>query len=306
MIHVTNLSKSYSGVKAVNNVSFEIAKGEIFGLLGPNGAGKSTILNMMSTVLPTDEGIIKVDDLQLNGNAKKFKQLIGVVPQEISLYEELSAYDNLVFWGNLYGIPSKELKERIHTILEMIGLLDRKKDLVKTYSGGMKRRINIAAALLHNPKVLLMDEPTVGIDPQSRNHIFEVIEALNKQGLTIIYTTHYMEEVERLCNRIAIIDSGKIIAQGTQEELKQLVPTQESIQLEFALLSENQVTQLGEKLNLRMIQRENTLTIESSVKELSQIIIACNELNLAIKDIQLQKINLETIFLSLTGKQLRD
>ncbi len=306
MIHVTNLSKSYSGVKAVNNVSFEITKGEIFGLLGPNGAGKSTILNMMSTVLPTDEGIIKVDDLQLNGNAKKFKQLIGVVPQEISLYEELSAYDNLVFWGNLYGIPSKELKERIHTILEMIGLLDRKKDLVKTYSGGMKRRINIAAALLHNPKVLLMDEPTVGIDPQSRNHIFEVIEALNKQGMTIIYTTHYMEEVERLCNRIAIIDSGKIIAQGTQEELKQLVPTQESIQLEFALLSENQVTQLGEKLNLRMIQRENTLTIESSVKELSQIITACNELNLAIKDIQLQKINLETIFLSLTGKQLRD
>lgn len=306
MIQVTNLSKSYSGVKAVNNVSFDITKGEIFGLLGPNGAGKSTILNMMSTVLPSDVGIIKVDDLKLNGNAKSFKQLIGVVPQEISLYEELSAYDNLMFWGNLYGIPTKELKERIHETLEMIGLLDRKKDLVKTYSGGMKRRINIAAALLHQPKVLLMDEPTVGIDPQSRNHIFEVIEALNKQGMTIIYTTHYMEEVERLCNRIAIIDSGKIIAQGTQEELKQLVPTQESIQLEFALLSENQVKELQEKLDLRMIQRENVLTIESSIKELSQIISACNELNLAIKDIQLQKINLETIFLSLTGKQLRD
>jgi ABC-2 type transport system ATP-binding protein len=232
--------------------------------------------------------------------------LIGVVPQEISLYEDLSAYNNLLFWGNLYGIPSKQLKERIHTTLELIGLLDRKNDLIKTYSGGMKRRINIAAALLHQPKILFMDEPTVGIDPQSRNHIFEVIETLNKQGMTIVYTTHYMEEVERLCDRIAIIDSGKIIAQGTQSQLKELVQTKESIQFEFNFLSESNVDQLRKLLSYTMTQNKNKLLVESTVKELSKVITACNELDLSIKDIQLNKVNLEAIFLNLTGKQLRD
>lgn len=306
MIQVSNLSKSYAALQAVDQISFSIEKGEIFGLLGPNGAGKSTTLNMMSTLLQSDTGTIVIDGVKLNGNAKEFKRMIGVVPQEISLYEELSAYDNLLFWGNLYQIPAKELRERIETTLALIGLSDRKKDLVKTYSGGMKRRINIAAALLHQPKVLLMDEPTVGIDPQSRNHIFEVIETLNKQGMTIIYTTHYMEEVERLCKRIAIIDSGKIIAQGTQEELQELVPGKESIQLTFELLSETQTSKLQQALPFKMIQREHILTIEASVKELSKIITSCNDLKLEINDIQLKKINLETIFLSLTGKQLRD
>ncbi len=306
MIQVENLSKSFQNIQAVNDVSFTINKGEIFGLLGPNGAGKSTTLNMMSTILKNDSGTITIDGLLLNGNSTQFKHLIGVVPQEISLYEELSAYQNLLFWGNLYGIPSKELKNRIDATLELIGLSDRKKDLIKTYSGGMKRRINIAAALLHEPKVLFMDEPTVGIDPQSRNHIFEVIEALNKQGMTIIYTTHYMEEVERLCDRIAIIDSGKIIAQGTQSELKELVQTKESIQLEFDFLSENIIDKLRKVLPYAITQNENKLLVESTVQELSKIITACNGLQLNIKDIQLNKVNLEAIFLNLTGKQLRD
>tara|TARA_R110001632_G_scaffold36869_5_gene93142 strand:- start:12929 stop:13849 length:921 start_codon:yes stop_codon:yes gene_type:complete len=306
MIQVQNLSKSFQNIQAVNDISFTIKKGEIFGLLGPNGAGKSTTLNMMSTILKSDAGSIHINGVHVNRNSKECKHLIGVVPQEISLYEELSAYQNLLFWGNLYGIPSKELKGRIDTTLELIGLLDRKNDVVKTYSGGMKRRINIAAALLHNPKVLFMDEPTVGIDPQSRNHIFEVIETLNKQGMTIIYTTHYMEEVERLCDRIAIIDSGKIIAQGTQSELKELVQTKESIQLEFYFLSESNVNQLRESLSNTMTQNENKLLVESTVKELSKVITACNELKLSIIDIQLNKVNLEAIFLNLTGKQLRD
>lgn len=306
MIQVTNLSKSFANTKAVDDINFEIRKGEIFGLLGPNGAGKSTILNMMSTILKSDNGTISIEGLDVKPNSKESKQLIGVVPQEISLYEELSAYENLLFWGNLYGIPSKELKERINSTLELIGLSDRKKDLIKTYSGGMKRRINIAAALLHKPKILLMDEPTVGIDPQSRNRIFEVVETLNKQGMTIVYTTHYMEEVERLCNRIAIIDSGKIIAQGTQRELQELVNVKENVQLEFDFLSEDQVVKLRELLSYPMIQKEKTLLIESTIKELSGIIAACNQLGLTINDIQLQKVNLETIFLSLTGKQLRD
>jgi len=306
MIQVQHLSKSFKNIQAVNDISFTIKKGEIFGLLGPNGAGKSTTLNMMSTILKSDVGSIHIDGIDVNENSKECKHLIGVVPQEISLYEDLSAYQNLMFWGKLYGIPSKKLKERIHTTLELIGLLDRKKDLIKTYSGGMKRRINIAAALLHNPKVLFMDEPTVGIDPQSRNHIFEVIETLNKQGMTIIYTTHYMEEVERLCDRIAIIDSGKIIAQGTQSQLKELVQTKESIQFEFNFLSESNVDQLRELLSYKMTQNENMLLVESTVKELSKVITACNELQLSIKDIQLNKVNLEAIFLNLTGKQLRD
>lgn len=306
MIQVQNLSKSFQNRQAVNDISFTIKEGEIFGLLGPNGAGKSTTLNMMNTILKSDAGTIHIDGKNSNENSKECKHLIGFVPQEISLYEDLSAYKNLLFWGNLYGIPSKKLKERIHTTLELIGLLDRKKDLIKTYSGGMKRRINIAAALLHNPKVLFMDEPTVGIDPQSRNHIFEVIETLNKQGMTIVYTTHYMEEVERLCDRIAIIDSGKIIAQGTQSQLKELVQTKESIQFEFNFLSESNVNQLRKLLSYTVTQNKNKLLVEITVKELSKVITACNELQLSIKDIQLNKVNLEAIFLNLTGKQLRD
>jgi ABC-2 type transport system ATP-binding protein len=306
MIKVQNLSKSFQNIQVVNAISFNIKKGEIFGLLGPNGAGKSTTLNMMSTILKNDDGTIHIDGKNISENQKDCKHLIGVVPQEISLYEDLSAYENLLFWGSLYGISSKELKTRILTTLELIGLLDRKSDLIKTYSGGMKRRINIAAALLHNPKVLFMDEPTVGIDPQSRNHIFEVIETLNKQGMTIVYTTHYMEEVERLCDRIAIIDSGKIIAQGTQSQLKELVQTKESIQLEFDFLSESNVNQLRELLSYKLTQNENNLLVGSTVKELSKVITACNELQLSIKDIELNKVNLEAIFLNLTGKQLRD
>lgn len=306
MIQVQNLSKSFQNIQAVNDISFTIKKGEIFGLLGPNGAGKSTTLNMMSTILKSDTGHIHIDGKPVNKNSEACKHLIGVVPQEISLYEDLSAYQNLLFWGELYGIPSKELKERIHTTLELIGLLDRKNDLIKTYSGGMKRRINIAAALLHHPKVLFMDEPTVGIDPQSRNHIFEVIETLNAQGMTIIYTTHYMEEVERLCDRIAIIDSGSIIAQGTQSELKELVLNKESIQLEFDILSESNIEQLEKVLPYTVTHNQNKLIVDCTIKDLSKVITACNELQLSIKDIQLNKVNLEAIFLSLTGKQLRD
>jgi len=306
MIQVTNLSKSFQNLQAVDDVSFSISQGEIFGLLGPNGAGKSTTLNMMSTLLKSDQGSVLIDGVEVQSNSDVSKKLIGVVPQEISLYEELSAYDNLVFWGKLYEIPAKELKEKIDTTLELIGLLDRKKDLIKTYSGGMKRRINIAAALLHEPKVLFMDEPTVGIDPQSRNHIFEVIERLNKQGMTIVYTTHYMEEVERLCDRIAIIDSGKIIAQGTQSELQELVQSKESIQLEFDILLDSDFKKLQESLDYNIIQKDRNVIVDGSVKDLSKVVTACSQIGLTIKDIQLQKVNLETIFLTLTGKQLRD
>lgn len=306
MIQVKNLSKYFGKIKAVNNINITIEKGEIFGLLGPNGAGKSTTINMLSTILKSDIGTIQIDGIDVNKDPKTCKKLIGVVPQEISLYEELSAYDNLLFWGKLYGIPLKELRVTINSILELIGLLDRKNNLIKTYSGGMKRRINIAAAILHQPKVLFMDEPTVGIDPQSRNHIFNVIETLNKQGMTIVYTTHYMEEVERLCKRVAIIDSGKIIAQGTQTELQNLTNVKETIELEFESLSKKMMQKFQEKINHEATQIGNVISITSNVKNLPAIITVCNELELKIKDLTLKKANLEAIFLSLTGKQLRD
>ncbi len=306
MIQVNNLSKSFDEIQAVNNISFTIKKGEIFGLLGPNGAGKSTTINMLSTILQSDSGSILIDGIDIKADPKACKKLIGVVPQEISLYEELSAYDNLLFWGNLYGIPSKKLKENINSILGLIGLSNRKKDLIKTYSGGMKRRINIAVAILHQPKVLFMDEPTVGIDPQSRNHIFEVIETLNAQGMTIIYTTHYMEEVERLCKRIAIIDSGNIIAQGTQTELQEIANVKETIELGFESLSQKEVQNFKAKTNYEVVQIDRKMQITSTIKNIPAIITICNELKLDVQDLNIKKANLEAIFLSLTGKQLRD
>ncbi|PHR70200.1 MAG: export ABC transporter ATP-binding protein [Lutibacter sp.] len=307
MIQVTNLSKSFGDLHAVKNISFKINKGEVFGFLGPNGAGKSTTINMMSTILQSDKGTILVDGINLKENPNKCKGLIGVVPQEISLYDEFTAYDNLLFWGSIYNIPKNELKQRIDKILELIGLSDRKNDLIKNYSGGMKRRINIASALLHNPKILFMDEPTVGVDPQSRNRIFEVVEALNKQGMTIVYTTHYMEEVERLCNRIAIIDNGEIIAQGTQNELQKKSNVNEAVEITFESISGDQVEKLKKELKGEIIQIDNTVAIACDVnKDLSSIISICNNENLTIEDLELKKVNLEAIFLSLTGKQLRD
>jgi len=307
MIEVQHLSKKFKKNTAVKNISFSIEKGEIFGFLGPNGAGKTTTLNMLSGLLQSDEGAITLDGFNLKNNIIECKKSIGVVPQEISLYDEFSAYDNLMFWGALYKIPAKKLKENISIFLKLIGLEDRKGDLVKTYSGGMKRRVNIAAALLHEPKILFMDEPTVGVDPQSRNRIFEIIKTLNKQGMTIIYTTHYMEEVEHLCNRIAIIDMGEIVAQGTLQELQNQSKVKEMIVLTFKSLSEEDFKELNKKLALKSELQRSKILFECDInKDLSKIISACNDANLTIEDVIVRKANLETIFLQLTGKQLRD
>lgn len=306
MIEVRGLTKYFGEFKAVNNINFSIKKGDIFGFLGPNGAGKSTTINIMSTILQSNSGTVFIDGINLKENPDACKKLIGVVPQEISLYNEFTAYNNLLFWGKLYGIPLKELKQKILTILDLIGLLDRKDDLIKTFSGGMKRRINIAAAILHNPKILFMDEPTVGVDPQSRNRIFEVVQALNKQGMTIVYTTHYMEEVERLCNKIAIIDEGTIIAQGTLTELQKESSIEEKIEIQFKSISKTQFKAFKEKFPSSILKK-STISIACDVqKELATLIGYCNNLDLIIEDVQIKKVNLEAIFLNLTGKQLRD
>lgn len=307
MIQTTNLNKSFGELKAVNQVNLNIKEGEIFGLLGPNGAGKSTTINLLSSLVKADSGSITLNGIDLNTNPILAKNSIGIVPQEISLYDNFSAYDNLLFFGKLYKVDKTILKKRIDDILVLMGLENRKDDLIKTYSGGMKRRINIAAALLHQPKIVLMDEPTVGVDPQSRNRIFEVVETLNKQGLTIIYTTHYMEEVERLCNRIAIMDTGKIIAQGTLKELQKQSKTTEKVALTFNKLSKEQLTTFKKDIAFEIQQTDDTLTFTCDInKDLATILAYCTYKSIDIKDIKVIKANLEAIFLDLTHKRLRD
>lgn len=306
MIKVKNLTKSYDFIEALKGINLEIDKGEIFGMLGPNGAGKSTTINILSTILTPDSGEIYLDGLSIKDNTAKCKKIIGVVPQEIALYENLSAYENLMFWGSLYKISKSELKSNANNVLEMLGLSDRKNSKIKTYSGGMKRRINIATALLHSPKILFMDEPTVGIDPQSRNLIFDVVEKLNKEGMTIIYTTHYMEEAERLCNRIAIIDMGEIIAQGTLEELRKVSDAEEFISLRFNNSPNEE--KIKSTINSKFSINENSLNVFSNNirTELPSLISTLHNAGLEPTQIEIQQANLETIFLKLTGRQLRD
>ncbi len=307
MIHVQELTKTYDGYEALKGVSFSIKEGECYGLLGPNGAGKTTTISIMSSILKPDSGDVFINGRNIYTQAAASKKEIGVVPQEIALYNELSASDNLLFWGKMYGVPKKDLKVRMDELLNLLGLYERRNDKIGIYSGGMKRRINIAAALLHRPKVLFMDEPTVGIDPQSRNLIFEVVEKLHNQGITIVYTTHYMEEAERLCNRIGIIDNGKIIAEGTLDELKKNTNAKETIVVTFNNLDERNALKIRSSWSDSKLFDNVVHFYTSDLKKgLPEIIARCHETETDITNIEFLKVNLETVFLSLTGKQLRD
>lgn len=307
MINVSNLKKSFGSIDALKGISFNIPQGECYGLLGPNGAGKTTTISILSTIIESNEGGVNIAGYDLKKNPLECKKNIGVVTQEIALYNELSAYDNLLFWGGMYKVPKQELISRIDETLNLLGLTDRKNDKVKAYSGGMKRRVNIASALLHQPKIIFMDEPTVGIDPQSRNLIFEVVEKLHKEGMTIIYTTHYMEEAERLCDRIGIIDNGEIIAQGTLNELKTSGSMKESVVISYTNLTNELYNPIEKEWkDLRRFEDAIHFYSMNIQGDLLKIILMCNEFGLDIRNIDIQKINLETIFLSLTGKKLRD
>jgi len=309
MITVRSISKSFGHIEAVKNVSFTINKGEIFGILGPNGAGKSTIVNILNTLVKPDMGDVIIDGVNSKDNGNAIKLIMGVVPQDIALYEELSAYENLMFWGGLYPIPKQELKAIVNRTLEIVDLVNRKDDKIKTFSGGMKRRINIACSLLHNPKILVLDEPTVGVDPQNRNHIFEVIERLNNEGLTIIYTTHYMEEAERFCDNIAIIDVGRIIAQGTLKELREISDVKNLLTIKLADSNHEIISRIINTNPLCSFDStSNTLKVEcvSISKEISIIINHIQNSGGVIERIYTQGANLESIYLKLTGKELRD
>jgi ABC-2 type transport system ATP-binding protein len=306
MIEVQNITKSYGKTQAVRGISFSIKDGECYGLLGANGAGKSTTINMLSMLFPPDSGQITINGNDASKNNKPIKQIMGVVPQEIALYENFTAWDNILFWGSIYGISGKQLSSKAEELLQWVGLFDRKKEKIKEYSGGMKRRINIACALLHEPKVLLLDEPTVGVDPQSRNLIFELIQQLNGKGMTVIYTTHYMEEAEKLCNRIAIMDNGLVIAQGSLDELKAQSHVNDMIVIDCVQTPDEKT--IAGKLHVEVLRHENSLSILSadSKKDLTRIVTTTTDAGYDISRIDIQKANLETVFLKMTGKQLRD
>jgi len=309
MLRVENLYKSFNHVKAVEGVSFEVSRGQVFGLLGPNGAGKSTTISVISTLLEPDSGDVFLDGKSILSNPEIIRKNLGVVPQDIALYPTLSGYENLSFWGSVYGLRGAELKKRIAEVSDVIGLNGRLKDRVDKYSGGMKRRINIGAALLHKPEILIMDEPTVGIDPQSRNHILDTVLELNRQGMTIIYTSHYMEEVEYLCNEICIMDEGKIIASGNKQELIDLVKEKTQINIKLNTMNNSVLSALKEikgvyeaRLNEDMI----VLFVSGSTALTAEIIAKITENGWLIESIDVKKPNLEAVFLHLTGKALRD
>lgn len=309
MLKVENLYKNFGKLNAVDGVSFEVKKGDVFGLLGPNGAGKSTTISMISTLLAPSSGEILYDGKSIFDSKNSVRQKLGVVPQEIALYPTLSGYENLRFWGSIYGLKGSELKKRIEEVSDIIELNGRLKDRVDKYSGGMKRRLNIGAALLHMPEMLIMDEPTVGIDPQSRNHILDTVLKLNNQGMTIIYTSHYMEEVEYLCNKVCIMDEGRIIASGSQDELVEMIGEKTQINVRLNRVDGSIAEKLKEIKGVSDARISDDIVVlhgENADTLLADIALKVSESGMFIKSIDVKKPNLEAVFLHLTGKALRD
>jgi len=311
ILEVKDLVKKYGDFTAVKGISFDIKEGEIFSLLGPNGAGKTTTISVLSTLYAPTSGDATIGGHSITKEAMAVRNLIGVVPQELALYDDLTANENLVFWGQMYGLSGKNLKTRVEEVLEQIGLADKAKNRVKTYSGGMKRRVNIGVGLLHKPSLLFMDEPTVGIDPQSRRAILDSVKELNQQGMTVLYTTHYMEEAQELSNRVGIIDHGELIALGTQAELTKQVGEMETLILH---IDENEDperlaaairTAPGVK-RADVTDHTVTVIVPEAEEALAPAVTKANELGIKIRSVDIQEPNLEVVFLHLTGRALRD
>jgi ABC-2 type transport system ATP-binding protein len=321
ILEANDIVKKYGDHVAVNKMNFTIQDGEVFGLLGPNGAGKSTAISMFTCLFPPTSGSVRIYGYDVVKDAAGVKKMIGVVPQDIALYPSLSARDNLRFFGEMYGLRGRDLRDRVDIVLRYVAMTERAKDAIKTYSGGMKRRINLAAGLIHSPRILFLDEPTVGVDPQSRNHIFESVERLNKErGMAILYTTHYMEEAERLCDRVAIVDRGQIIAMDTPKNLigmlgGGLIQVGLSREDEHLRHEVEELSEVRAALFLPQVETEGgvdgrtVLKVEArqQVNEaLVQLIALFNQKDVQMLSLETLEPNLETVFLHLTGKSLRE
>ncbi|MDR6224844.1 ABC transporter ATP-binding protein [Desmospora profundinema] len=310
MLETEALTKVYKGKTAVEGVSLYLDRGESVGLLGPNGAGKSTTIAMMSTLIKPTSGDVKLHGSSVVKEPGSVRQMLGVVPQEIALYEELTAYENLTFFGRIYGLKGKALESGIQDVLQLVGLKERQNEVVKTYSGGMKRRINIAAALLHQPEVIMMDEPTVGIDPQSRSYILEMVRQLNREkGLTVLYTSHYMEEVERLCDRVYIMDHGRVIAAGSKDELKSILSGEETIWIDLDRPYPDLTAELQSYEGIQQISETEKglkLMVPRGKRLLGSVFQAAERHEVQILNVHVQTPTLEDVFLHLTGRKLRD
>ena len=308
-IEALDLRKSFGENRAVQGVSFQVKRGEIFSLLGPNGAGKTTTISMLSCLLRPDDGDARVMGRSIRSDPSGVKSVLGVVPQEIALYEDLTARENLTFWGKMYDLRGSKLKARVDEVLEVIGLRDRANERVGKYSGGMKRRVNIGVALLHKPQVVYMDEPTVGIDPQSRRSILDNVVRLKNEGMTVLYTTHYMEEAQELSDHIGIMDYGKLIACGTNEELVKLVGQQTRIDLTLNAHVESVTAAWREIEGVSHVAAENgaaTALVNDSNLTLPHLFEAASRLSARITSVNIREPNLEAVFLHLTGRALRD
>lgn len=310
MIEIKDVTKSYGRQKVLQNVSFEIMEGELFGLLGPNGAGKSTLIDILTGIQSMDSGDIFINGKSIKTDKVEIRKHLGLVPQDIALLEELNAVDNLEYFGGLYGLAGEELKSQIEKLLEVAGLTDKKKEKVKNYSGGMKRRLNIAVAMLHNPSILILDEPTVGVDAQSRQHIFDYIQSLAEQGTTILYTSHYMEEIEALCKRVFILDLGEEVAYGTKEEVKKLVGHTQTVALTLDRVPAGFDEVLKNSENgiqfVTVDGQDMELTIDQTIFSMMKLIEQVEQAQLVIKSVNVKETTLEEAFLQLTGKTLRD
>lgn len=308
-VEVNGLQKIFGDHKAVDGMQFAVEGGEIFSLLGPNGAGKSTTISMLAGLLEPTGGDACIMGHSIRTNSMAARSELGVVPQEIALYMDLTARENLVFWGKMYGLRGSTLNQRVDEVLDIIGLKDRQRDKVGTFSGGMKRRVNIGAALLHRPRVIIMDEPTVGIDPQSRRHILDNVKELNTQGMTVIYTTHYMEEAEELSDHIAIVDQGKVVANGTYRELIGLVGEQTRIDLTLNTESERVIPAWKQVAGVGAVigsDGHTSVMVNDSNRVLPLLFDAAVRSGVRITSVDIQEPNLEAVFLQLTGRALRD
>lgn len=303
MIKAENLKKSYDSTVAVDDISFEVQKGQTFGLLGPNGAGKTTTIQLLCGLLKPDAGRITLDG-KTDPSHVEVRMSLGVVPQALALYEELSALDNLRFFGKIYGLSGQKLKEQVNKCLVIAGLAQRSKQRVSKYSGGMKRRLNMVCSLLHDPPILLLDEPTVGVDPQSRNLIFETIENMSKEGRTIIYTTHYMEEAQRLCDKVAIIDHGKILEMDSVENLiaKHGGPSHIEAEFEEKQFEVDKIKSFVDDKNMQLDETKIRFQTDQPMESLAKL----NNSGVHFLSLKVQTANLEDVFLNLTGRRLRD